>query len=294
MQARQSTLMLFVTLTAPVWLLPACSSPSVATNTPAPQAAARSGIVERGLSVDTYALVRDRVLPPNPERGPELGGVARVKLRPDEIEAGKPWADRCPEDGLILTMVARALPRELTEDSRVPSLCLFDRVWCTRDEARSLVPAEPRVGDVATLPPGFAERLARFHLLDREAGVGQAFQGADVSASALAFEVLSMHDSVVRLSFTGELVAEDATRRMASRVRGSAAWDYELGTFTSFELVADGASRPSPSAANTRRLGFVFLLSRSPTPELLPPRFIELYEPFDAVESGAASMPSGM
>lgn len=292
MRARSSTRWLSPFLAALVFApLPlvssGCASRSSQTATPARTTAPRTAVVERGLPAEDYALLRDHVLPARNERGPELGGQAPVAPRPEEEAAARPWQDRCPKDGLILAVVVRTLPEKLDKGSRVSSMCLFDRVWCTREEARALVPAEPRVGQVYPLPAGFTERLARLHVVDREGGAGDAFAAEDVAASKLAAEVLSVHDTVVRLSVTGELVADDGARRMSTQVRGSAAWDTELATFTSFELVADARSEPAEGAS--RRVGFVFLLSRAPRPEILPPRLIDAYEPYTApLEAGGS------
>jgi len=254
----------------------ACALPPTGTSAVA-ETAAPAAVELEGLSTDRYVLVRDHVLPSRKMRGPELGGLAPIMLGKDDEAAAKPWIDRCPEDGLILTIVARTVPEELAKDSKPSGYCLFDRVWCTRSEARALVPGEPSVGDVYTLPAGFTRRLARLHLLDREGGAGASFDAEDVETSELSAEVLSTHDSVLRLSITGEIAADDGERRLMADLRGTAAWDFELASFTSFELVADAESS---SGDRSRRVGFVLMLSRSPNANLLPPRFIELYEPF--------------
>jgi hypothetical protein len=254
----------------------ACKAPPARTS--AIQGSMAPGAVElEGLSVEQYVLVRDHVMPLRRQRGPELGGVAPIGVHADDEAAG-PWSDRCPEDGLILTVVTRTVPRELAKDSERSSLCLFDRVWCTRAEALALVPNEPRVGEAYELTAGFTQRLARLHFLDAEGGAGGAFEAGAAEGSKLTAQVLSMHDSVVRLSITGEIVAKDDERTFTADVRGTAAWDYELSSFTSFDLVADAESTTQDGV---RRVGFVLVLSRSPRADLLPPRLFEQYEPYD-------------
>src|SRR5207249_1375401 len=77
-----------------------------------------------------------------------------------------------PEDGLVLKVYTRDLPRETDtrpEDWR-RSAVNHDHAWFTKAEAASMVPERASVGDRSPVPPAIVRRLARFHLIDNTRG----------------------------------------------------------------------------------------------------------------------------
>jgi hypothetical protein len=90
-------------------------------------------------------------------------GQAAVPSTADH-EADPRYRRDYPEDGLVLKVYARDLPREndTRPDDWRRAAINYDHAWFSREEARSLVPKEPSVGSRYPAPPAFVRRLARF------------------------------------------------------------------------------------------------------------------------------------
>ena len=82
-----------------------------------------------------------------------------------------------PEDGLVLKMYVRDLPREDPEQDATRAyfnqpwytkddMVNIDYVWFTKEEMESLLPPNIEIGQRYGFPSSFVQRLARFHLID--------------------------------------------------------------------------------------------------------------------------------
>src|SRR5207244_670167 len=74
---------------------------------------------------------------------------------------------RFPQDGLVLVMICRDLPRS-PKPSTSPSRNAYnqDYAWFRKGEARAFLPEQPIKGAQGKVRRDLVERLARFHFVD--------------------------------------------------------------------------------------------------------------------------------
>ncbi|MGH2561429.1 MAG: hypothetical protein ACRDJH_20380 [Thermomicrobiales bacterium] len=181
------------------------------------------------------------------------GGAAPspVQLADSEVES-----DGYPDDGLILMVAARDLPRAVDtrpDDWRRVAWNL-DYAWFTRDEATALVPARVEVVGRRAAPASVCRRLGRFHLRDFVRGEPFAWPVAAIRHAELWSEVAAVDGAEIRLRLRGAIRLEHEAhwirpedgeeRRYPSgydaALNGEATWDTERGAFTTFDLLAAG------------------------------------------------------
>jgi hypothetical protein len=168
-------------------------------------------------------------------------------------------ADRFyPDDGLVLRVNTRDLPREVPQESRWADAWNQDYAWFTRDEARSIVPEDPEPGRTRDVPRPIVERLARFHLLDNVRGQTTPFPARAVEEARMTSRVTEVDGDVVTLRLEGRTRTSDegrwpvrgerdrdrpeAQRRgMDLELLGFARYDLAQGRFLDFEVVAVGS-----------------------------------------------------
>lgn len=131
-----------------------------------------------------------------------------------------------------------------------------DHMWLSEAEWKSLMPANPRVGDRFAMPAGIADRLVRRHLNPRTVYDGHS-DGLDLAAVRSAevnLTVEAVAGDRVRLRLEGQakLGKEPPPDVAAGKVASMSDWGYEpklLGfieydpqkqTFTRFDVVALG------------------------------------------------------
>ncbi len=196
-----------------------------------------------------------------------------------------------PAGGLILRAYTRILDRD---DSKkfIKGTCAFtggdraarDHVWLTRAEWQSLVPAEPRKGQVVPMPAAIARRLARFHLLDNTRGEPAYWQADEVRKLSLAWTVTGVSAGEVTMELTGSaLLSTDGDTDRAKRgydvaLRGRLRYDRAKKAITRLDLLALGEhwgrSTYTPGARPGRKpLGIAFEIVPGTMPaERIPPQ----------------------
>lgn len=199
-----------------------------------------------------------------------------------------------PEDGLVLRVFSRDLPRATDTrpaDWRVRAVN-HDFAWFTREEMRSLVPPEPREGQRYAVPWPLVRRLARFHLLDNVRGETPAWKEDEVRAAAMAIEVVAVEPPLVHLRLDGTVLNlargtwavrpfhekyPDMERGYHCRLHGRLSFDQAQQRFVRFDVLAVG-DRWGGTEHNVRwddldpaPLGIAFELAEDLPRERIPP-----------------------
>lgn len=273
------------------------------------------------------ALARWKALPES-ERAPgalQVGDLARIDAR-----RASPLP---PPGGLILKVHTRAFMRDGegrlrtltgsdlcydeagkdTEETRknrsaqgntIPQ-AHPDHLWLTGAEWKSLIPADPRIGDKFPMPAAIAERILRFHLnpLRVYGRFGpDALERKEVRAGELNLTVEAAEPTQVRLRLDGfarlgqDPPAAVAQGKIASltlwgyapRVLGFLEYDPRRRAFTRFDVVAlgdhfgrFGNSTVSASRLGLQPLGISFELVQGDRPaDLVPPGRIQTSEEY--------------
>ncbi len=200
-----------------------------------------------------------------------------------------------PEDGLVLNVTSRDMPREKgkTNPTRASWRELAwnqDFAWFTKAEARQFVPPEVKVGKKQELPVPLLHRIACAHLIDNVRGQTFPFEESEVKKARLSTEVTAVDGDVVSLRIEGQTRTAREGRRehgLEMRLLGKATFDLAQGRFRTFELVAVG-SRWGGTQLNGRRgdadaapIGILFTLAPDGPCERVAPAFIRhpVYHP---------------
>jgi hypothetical protein len=222
---------------------------------------------------------------PDGERRP---GAVRV---PDLGKTDARFARTPPEGGLILNVFTRILDRD-GKGKMARGSCRFtggdqaarDRLWLTREEWQSLIPADPRPGQSFPMPAAIAERLLRYHLVDDTRGEPPFWEADQVRKVRLTWTVESVSDEVLRLNLEGEaLLATDrnpqaAERGFDVRLWGHLRYDRVKKAVYRFEMLAIGehwGRGPYTEGERPGRkpLGVVFELTSGENPaDRIPPQ----------------------
>jgi hypothetical protein len=185
-----------------------------------------------------------------------------------------------PKDGLALRVVARDRKRERWPDSNL------DFAWFRKDEARSLLPAEPKKGDQHDVPQGLVHRLAQFHLVDNVHALNYTtFPTKAIEKARITTTVVQVEGDLVSVSFEGETrTSIEGSKKIgyAPKLLGRAKYNVKDQKFVSFELVAVGMrwglgncnQRHNPDPA---LMGIVFTIAGDSPAERLPPAFVSRY-----------------
>ena len=169
-------------------------------------------------------------------------------------------------------------------------------LWLTEAEWHSLIPADPKKGDVAAMPSGIATRILRWHLnpLRFYGRYGRdALEREDVRAGQLALTVESVSASLIRLRLDGfarlgkvppPAVAEGKIASLDEwgyepRVLGFLEYAPQKRIVTRFDIVALGEhfgrlgiGRRAPSRVGLQPLGMAFHLVKGDNPaDRVPP-----------------------
>jgi hypothetical protein len=217
---------------------------------------------------------------------------------PARLPAQWTWADLYPEDGLVLRVYSRDLPRdesELPGDWRAEAWNQ-DFAWFRKAEARQFLPQKPEPGAARDVPKKLVERIATLNLVDNVRGQTPAFRAEHVQEATLSSEVIAVEDGVMRLRLSGRAKLEASGRwrtdghRDAPEQRqrgadftlvGEADWDIATERFARFDLLAIGdrwgatqyngrADDPGPAP-----MGVLFTITGEP--ERVPPAYIWSY-----------------
>ncbi len=239
-----------------------------------------SDMLEKALAKWESLKREERLLPTDPEK--QRGEIKRSERF-------------YPEDGLVLYLTARDMPREAQEakpareDWRVFAWNQ-DFAWFTKSEAKQFVPPEPKVGKKQDLSLPLVHRIACAHLVDNVRGQTAPFEENQVKKARLTAEVTAVDGNVVALRLEGETRTEMSGPRkhgLDMRLLGKATYDLTKARFLTFELVALG-SRWGGTQLNGRRgdsdaapIGILFTLAGDSPCERVAPAFShhELYRP---------------
>ncbi|MGE3820868.1 MAG: hypothetical protein AB7I30_15750 [Isosphaeraceae bacterium] len=167
-------------------------------------------------------------------------------------------ADRFfPEDGLVLKVNTRDLPRDPPQEGRWADAWNQDFAWFTREEAAQFLPSEIKPDRTREVPRPLVERLARLHLLDNVRGQTSPFPTRAIEDATLTSRVTAVDGDVVTLRLEGHTKAvqkgdwsirgyrdmnrpSGQERGMELRLLGSARFDRKRGEFVHFEVVGVG------------------------------------------------------
>lgn len=185
--------------------------------------------------------------------------LPREERRLSKVSAASPerWEDRYPEDGLVLLVHSRDLPRETAVRGWRAKAWNRDFAWFDEKEARDLLPAEIVPDAEEAWPANLAERLVRLHLVDNVRGQVSSFPEGSVQKARLVSRVLAVDGARAQVEISGETRAEtrgrwpvggfgdmddpqEHVRGFETRVLGRAIFDLREERFTAFEMVAIG------------------------------------------------------
>lgn len=261
------------------------------------------------VSADAVADVLERALhswrqlrPEQRLRGRVPSAAALVRPREEDLY---------PEGGLVLQAFYRDLPRPGNQDAPDADASPFyrtawnqDFAWFRKDEARSLLPGNPRKGDEHEVPDALVRRLATFHLLDHVRSISVPFDDKDIIAARLTSRVVQADGDLVVLRFEGEThtstqgewpvsVEEEQAGKASPQTRGYHAGLLGWGTyclsrtrFVAFDLVAVGprwgatvySARAGDLGASP--LGVAFTLAEDKPAHRVAPFFAAYYRVF--------------
>lgn len=181
-------------------------------------------------------------LPEAEKRPRRVSGVPRVSAFPKPPEP--------PPGAIILRAHIRALERHpdgnltwtgpiavAANDYNFAPEPQLDHVWITEQEWKSLIPTDPRVGDVLQIRPALAQRIAKFHLIDKALGCGVFLW--EKARADLRLKVVSVTESSIEMDLHGQAwIGKNGDYPV--RLQGFLTVDRRLGEFTRFDMLALG------------------------------------------------------
>jgi len=185
----------------------------------------------------------------------------KERMSTDDLsaEAGKITRPerRYPDDGLVLRVFSRDLPRAEQPSDWRAGAWNQDYAWFKREEARSLLPEKLRKGAKAAAPEALVRRLARLNFVDNVRGQTTPYGNEDLSRAELATEVIRVEHGIATIELRGTTRAEregvwaiegfkdmhaQSTHRIGMELElfGTATFDIAKETFLSFDVIALG------------------------------------------------------
>lgn len=207
------------------------------------------------------------------------------------------WERHYPDDGLVLRVVARDLPRDKEMGDWRDQAWNQDFAWFTREEARSMVPAAA-IGASVEIPERIVRRVAALHLVDFVRGQSPAFRARDVETATLTSTVTGIEGDLVQVELAGRVrTVQDGTwsvegfrdmndprqreRGIEVELLGRATFDVGAAEFTSFELAAIGTrwggTQYNGRSGDLESGPIGFLLTRAEDDDRIPPASIWRY-----------------
>jgi hypothetical protein len=161
------------------------------------------------------------------------------------------------ENGLVLKVNTRDLPRDPPQQAPWVHAWNQDFAWFTTDEAEQFLAVKIEPGQTRAVPRPLVERLARFHFLDNARGQTPPFPARAIDAAKLKSRVTAVDGNLVGLRLEGRTKAvqqgvwslrgfEDMNkpsvqeRGLEMKLLGSAGFDLKQRRFVGFEVVAVG------------------------------------------------------
>jgi hypothetical protein len=227
---------------------------------------------------------------------------ARAVAELGEVE-GK---SQFPQDGLVLRVICRDLPRSKPSTSPSRNAYNQDYAWFRKAEARALLPEKLIKGTSWKVRLDLVERLARFHFVGLVRGHTAPFPQRAVEHAELTATVIDVQGNLVSLRYTGRTrtsevhdgvhiegkwnakgpgIPEPQKRGVDASLEGQAVYDLKAERFVSFELLAV-SERWGGNAYNGRLderdfgpapMGIVLELAGASAAERVPPLFFRYY-----------------
>jgi hypothetical protein len=159
-----------------------------------------------------------------------------------------------------------------------------DHLWLTEKEWRAMAPPAARTGRTVAVPPGVAERISRFHLIDNTRGEPPLWRKGDVRESEMKLTVQQADDAHVLLRLDGKaLLATEpdlagAQRGYDAALLGYVRYDRAKDRIDRFDVVALGehwgeGTFTRGARPGRRPLGVAFELARGDKPgDAVPPQ----------------------
>lgn len=154
--------------------------------------------------------------------------------------------NRYPEDGLVLRVNVRDLPRDREGAARLDPndwrthAWNFDYAWFNAEETDRLVPEGLKKGTEWELDRELVHRLYRLHTIDIARGQTHLYSREQVRAGDLHGRVVRVRKGVAEVALEGEihLVDDDRERGIHGTLLGTAFIDVDERRFQSLKLVA--------------------------------------------------------
>ncbi|MFY9234572.1 MAG: hypothetical protein WAO58_08945 [Fimbriimonadaceae bacterium] len=164
---------------------------------------------------------------------------------------------RYPQGGLVLRIFSRDLPRAARPGDWRADAWNQDYAWFTKDEVRSMLPADLSAGKKTEVPAALIRRLARFNFVDNVRGQTGQYREEDIVTALLETEVVRVAGGVATVRFRGTTKAErvgtwavagfrdmnSPTQQrlsMSLKLYGTGTYSADQGKFMSFEMIALG------------------------------------------------------
>lgn len=234
--------------------------------------------MQKGLAAYSRMPKSERLLPRAPD------------ARTDKVDIGTD-DPKPPRDGLILRMVSRGLPMlgVSEQDTRHSSFYKLDRVWFTREQARSFLPADLKTGARTQVRGPALNILVRLNL-GTFIQPNPAWNAEDVRSAVLNSEVTSVKGNLAEVRFSGnaELRSDNRYNRRSytPKLLGSANYDTRTQAFTKFELLAVGThtigdvgedARTYARGPKSMPLGVLFTINGTNHNDRVVPHFYRAY-----------------
>ena len=204
-----------------------------------------------------------------------------------------------PEDGAVLRLTARDLPRAAgasvaESQERFEKTWNNDFVWLGAADVGALVPASFDPGTTHHVHQSLLRRLARFHLRDIVRGEPWVWGTDAVEHIELAAEVIGRDGAMVTFAYRGcAVLGEHVEFRdshnpidwafdnaLDAAIAGEAVWNDDAGVFASFDLLVAG-QRSGAHRYNVRThdpgpapIGFSLELAGDAAWERTPPHVV--------------------
>ncbi len=188
-----------------------------------------------------------------------------------------------PEDGLVLRVTSRDLPREkhqLNMSDWRDKAWNHDYAWFRKEEVASMLPAALAKKTEWKLPDALVRRLCRVHFVDNVRGQTNGYDAASVQEAEITAEVTRIKRGVVTIKLTGKVKQEQDGRGIEATMLGEAKYNVKEEKFEQFELVVAG-ERWGSTRFNAREddrerapIGYVLQIAGdSPTDKVAPAEF---------------------
>lgn len=220
--------------------------------------------------------------------------LSEGKIPIGPYEPDPQFSVRRPDDGLILKVYSRDLPREgggPADDWRRTAVN-FNHAWFTADEMRQFIPSSDEVGAVHTLPQPIVRRFALYHMIDNVRGETPMWRPSDLQSAELRTEVIDKDEEKIVLWLSGSIRCsgsgiwplrpfeepQQVERGVEMSLGGTLRWNRKTQTFDRFDVVAAG-TRWGGTEHNLRwddldpaPLGIAFELAGVGAQDRIPPQ----------------------